>query len=195
MNRARVDAGPGFWLFLGIVLLWLPLPQAACLFCAASLHEGGHVLAARLSGGAFRGLRLGFFGWELDLERERLPYRRQILVDLSGPLANLLACLVFLLLIRNRATQTRFFFFFCNALYGALQLLPAPTLDGGRALTAALSLFLPREKAERAVAISGAIAGGAALAAGLSLFRGTGNPSLALFLPGAALTGRQAKKR
>lgn len=192
---SRVEIAPGFWLFLGILCLWLPPRQIACLFGAALLHEAGHLAAARLSGGAFEGMRLGFFGWEMDLARERLSYRRQIIVDLAGPLANALACGIALLIIRTRATETRLFFFFCNALYGAIQLLPAPALDGGRALTALLSLFLSRKTAERIATVTGALAGGAALTAGVLVFIKTGNPSLALFLPGATLTGEKGKTR
>lgn len=195
MTRRRVEISPGFWLFLGIVLLWMPLSQAVCLFGAAGLHELGHLLASIRAGGGFRGIRLGFFGWEMALDRERLSYRRQILVDLAGPLMNALVCGASLLFIRARPTPSRLFFFFCNALYGAAQLLPIPQLDGGRALTAALSLFLPRETAERIAGAVGWTVGAAALAAGILLFRRTGNPSPALFLPGAALTGQQKKLR
>ena len=197
MRRAfrRAEVLPGFWLFAGLVLLWLPFSQAACLAGTAILHEAGHLLASRLCKSEFRGIRLGFFGWEMDLGRERLSYRRQILVDLAGPCANALCAGAALLFIRAHPTETRLFFFFCNALYGAVQLLPVPTLDGGRALTALLSLFLTRDKAEGIARGAGFAAGGAALAAGLFLFWKTGNPSGALFLPGANLSaGKRTKK-
>ena len=173
----------------------MPPGQAVCLLGAALLHETGHALAAGGAGGALTAVKLGFFGWEMDLSRERLSYKKQIVVDLAGPLMNALVCGASLLWIRRRPSETALFFFFCNALYGAVQLLPLPSLDGGRALTAALSLILPREKAEKIVSVTGAVAGGAALAAGLLLFWRTGNPSGALFLPGASFKGRDRAKK
>lgn len=179
----KIQVAPGFWLLLGVLFLCNPPWQVATLLGAVILHEGGHLAAAQLLGGRFEGLCLGFFGWEMDLGREGLSYRREIAVDLAGPFANALGCAVGLWFIRRSMTEMRLFFFFCNALYGAFQLLPAAGLDGGRALTALLSLFLSRDRVDGVMRFFDFFTAFFLLGAGVLLFRETKNPSLLFFLP------------
>lgn len=187
----KIQITPGFYLLTGVLFLWNPPWQVALLFSAAAIHEMGHLAAARLIGGRFDHIRLGFFGWEMDLGREALSYRREIALDLAGPLANALACVATLLFIRRSLTEMRLFFFFCNALYGAFQLLPAADLDGGRALTAFFSLFLSRDRAEGVMRLLTGLTAVFLLWAGCLVFQETKNPTLLFFLPGVKLGKRK----
>ncbi|MBQ3865791.1 MAG: M50 family metallopeptidase [Clostridia bacterium] len=186
-ERARCDVSPGFFFLLGALFLWAGAEQTLILLLAALLHEAGHLAVGRLLGARLRRLRLGFFGWEADLERERLSYRREAMLDLAGPLFSLLGAAGAFLLIRLSPSRSRFFFFFCNGVFALLQLLPAPELDGGRALTALLSLSRERERAERAVRRCGRVVKAALAAGGAWALFSLGNPSPLLFFLGALL--------
>ena len=109
-EQPRVEASPGFLLLLG-ALFWLdegvgllPWGLLACI-----VHELGHIAAALACGGRVERLSLTMVGAELSFSyRTPLSYGRDSLVALAGPGANLLL--------------------------GAFNLLPIPSLDGGRAL-------------------------------------------------------------
>jgi Zn-dependent protease len=88
-------------------------------------------------------------GAEIEAGCELIPYRKEILLYLSGPLFNLFGCIVAFFLIRMNFREDFLFFFFCNALLGLFNLLPLPGLDGQRALFAFFCLFLEMHSAFR----------------------------------------------
>lgn len=163
-----------------LLLLNCSAAEGAILFFSVLAHEAGHVLCARACGGAFRSLSLSPAGLTLDLGCDTLPYKKELLVHLAGPAANLLLLLPALCLIRRSLSALRLFFFFCNALLALLHLLPVRGLDGGGALYCALCLHLSPDTAARTVGIVG---GGALLFlcyGALQLLFSYHNPSLAV---------------
>lgn len=95
---------------------------------AALCHELGHLLALRLAGAEVERLRLTAFGAEILADTRFLPYPREILCTLAGPAVNLALAL---LLSRVAGDYT---LAGANLLLGGFNLLPIPSLDGGRAL-------------------------------------------------------------
>ena len=53
-----IETDGGFWLVLGLMALLFPLRFLAGLVLAAAIHEGGHLLALRLTGSRVRRIEL-----------------------------------------------------------------------------------------------------------------------------------------
>ncbi len=108
----------------------------AVTLLAAAVHEGGHLLAARLLGVRIRGFRLDFSGARLHIGGRALSFGEEWLLSAAGPLASLIASG----LVSPLWQASHFFGWFSCAslLLGLFNLLPIRTLDGGRMLSALL---------------------------------------------------------
>ena len=91
---------------------------------SAVCHELGHLAGLHLAGAAVESFRLTAFGAEIRY----LPYGREILCTLAGPAVNLLLALVL------ARTAGDYILAGANLLLGCFNLLPVPSLDGGRLL-------------------------------------------------------------
>lgn len=149
----------GFWLLLGWFLYangwWLLLTVLA----AAGLHECGHYAVLRLLGTRVVSMRVGVFGAEMKASGA-LSYAGELAAVLAGPAANLAAGLLL-----AGAGEPWTAAAGAQVVLGLFNLLPVRPLDGGRALTLAVSWALGPAAGERtAGAVSGCAA--AALACG-----------------------------
>ena len=107
----------------------------AALIASVSLHELGHVLAARSFGTGTQGITLYPFGGLAELDRDARTPREEISVALAGPAVNLalagLAALPLALGVELAFVQT---FLVMNLALALFNLLPAYPMDGGRVL-------------------------------------------------------------
>ena len=108
---------------------------------AALIHEGGHLAAARLFKMPLSSLTADVSGVRFSFSANLASYKKDALLALAGPAANLLAALLLIPLLRHFPREEIFFLFFAQIGAMALNLLPLETLDGGRALYALLCLF------------------------------------------------------
>lgn len=130
----------------GLPLLWLlPPTEVMMLASAVLLHEGGHLFGFCLLGEPMPQPLAVLAGLTLT-PRVPLSYRRELLIALLGPLANL-AVAIPLLTVGGATSPT--------AMLGAVHLftalsnlLPLPGTDGDRALFDLLALSLPLGAAE-----------------------------------------------
>lgn len=124
------------------------------LFFAVLLHESGHILFLRLTGGKLKGFSFGVCG--ITLRAEYPPsYFAKILISLGGPLVGILTFLI----CRNKG-ESLTLFAEINLWLALFNLLPISFLDGGSALDSLFLLFLPYEKAtavSRALSLTTAI--------------------------------------
>ena len=121
MAPVRTDAG--FWLVLGLMVLLFPLRFLLGVLLAAFVHELGHILAVRLTGGRVLGIRLHACG--ARIEAVPMEPGRAAVCALAGPAAGAVCILAwrwFPELALAALVQTVF------------NLIPIYPLDGGRAL-------------------------------------------------------------
>ncbi|MFI3253566.1 MAG: hypothetical protein R3Y63_04390 [Eubacteriales bacterium] len=107
----------------------IPLALLACL-----CHEWGHYWAIRFFGGKVKSIHFTVIGAQMEVP-QYFTYTQEFFSALAGPLVNLLFALAL----------CHFFPLFAglHLALGLLNLLPLSPLDGGRALSCLLALFLP----------------------------------------------------
>ncbi len=182
---------------------WTLLPAALLLVVAEGprraglgllallLHETGHLLTARGLGYRVRSLELWPFGAALSMDLNT-GSRGALPVALAGPLCNLAAAAMSLLLLRllPRTEGVMEPFFCMNLSLAAVNLLPAEPLDGGRALASLLSRPLGVRRARRLTAWTGLLLGGALFSLGVyGAILGVGSERALLFAAFLLLSG------
>ena len=121
------------------------------LICAA-LHELGHIIAMKLFGVEIFLFDILPCGAVIHSDADRLPYKKEAIIALSGALAGVvsgIAALAFYLIFGGIHPL---FFGVSNLFLSLVNLIPVKGLDGARALEAILSLKLDRDRAEKITA-------------------------------------------
>ena len=138
-------------LFLGMLLTDRSLLCFAALF-AAAFHEAGHLCAARCMRIPMKSLQLDLLGARLDAAGRMLSYSEEWLLCMAGPLFSLLLAVIPApfwggsLFARQLSGV--------SLLLGMLNLLPIRSFDGGRMLSAALSVAAGERAADRVLTCS-----------------------------------------
>jgi len=102
---------------------WLPF-----VIVVIVIHEMGHYIALRLCGKQMVMLRFSMFGLEMQLSDEPpISWIKDLLITLAGPAAGLLAGLIAWILHIPQLVAV-------SVSLTAINLLPTPSRDGGRAL-------------------------------------------------------------
>ncbi len=132
----------GFLALLGLFFAAGVLEKGLAAFFIVLIHELAHVAAARKLGVRVVSVELMPFGGVSSLGEEVvLDPRREVLVALAGPAANLVMFGLGLGAINYGLgyEDLNNFFLQCNLMVGAFNLLPALPLDGGRVFRAWLA--------------------------------------------------------
>lgn len=160
LRRALARALPYLWpvALVGFILLSEPPAYALFLLAAIALHETGHLFAFLACGEPMPQLAGRQFGLLLTPLGGTLTYKKELIICASGPLLNLAACIALIPALRREASEASFCFFALNLFTALFNLLPISGFDGGRMLSAALSLTCPARVA-RAVCAAISIAG------------------------------------
>ena len=159
---------------------------------AALCHELGHLTA--LVKAKIERIRLTAFGAEIRADTRYLPYGREIFCTLAGPAVNLVLAVVLARAAGNYLLAG------ANLFLGVFNLLPLPSLDGGRALHLAISWVTDPMLADRVCRWVGLLWGGALAATALVLVvrHGTGAflllGALGAFLPQLPLAKRRQSR-
>ena len=152
LGKIRVKIGAILMLFAmlvsdGAILL-------SIYFLSASLHEFGHLIAARALRIDIEELRFDFSGVRICTERAITSYGSEFVLAAAGPLVNFLSVTISVLVFLSNSISVqeaaeavlRFFdgepsfvgsvgfFAAASLLQGGINLLPINTLDGGRML-------------------------------------------------------------
>ena len=118
---------------------------AAMSLLAATLHEVGHLVAARLLKIPIRAMRFDLLGARIDVNGRILSYGEEWLLCMAGPLSSLLFSLLGSLFWSHG--KLAIVFSCASLLLGLLNLLPIQTFDGGRMLECALLAFSTPQRA------------------------------------------------
>ena len=122
-------------------------------FFAALTHEIGHILMASLCGIRLRECRIGLYGAGLVPDGTLYSYTQEILLCLAGPLTNLLLGSLGLFFCHGEGLAAIRYFVFASFVLGLLNLLPIKDFDGGRILSALLSLHVSPQSARKVIEI------------------------------------------
>lgn len=127
-KSGKLEISWGFGVMLALALLAGAGNVLPLVALSALCHELGHLAALGLAGAAVERFRLTAFGAEIQADTRYLSYPREILCTLAGPAVNLFLALVFARAAGDYVLAG------ANLLLGVFNLLPVPSLDGGRAL-------------------------------------------------------------
>ena len=164
----QIQFTAGFLLLASLLWLLDTGGLLSALLPAVFVHEAGHALVLRLCGARVRRLRFEACGLRMDYSGLS-GGPEELRCALSGPAAGL--CWALAASLAGRAAGSAFLL--CSAglslVLSAFNLLPAPMLDGGRALAALGARGQP---------LLGLLTGAALLLAGALLLRGSFGPLL-----------------
>ena len=151
LRFGKISVTAGFWITPVVTVLIGAADVLPAMLFAAVLHEAGHLAALRLFGVHVEEISFTAFGAEIRADLKYLPYWKDMICTVAGPLVNLLAA--FLL---SRVAGS-YLHAGANLLQGAFNLLPLTGLDGARFLQLWLSFLFGPVKAvyiSRAVEIA-----------------------------------------
>ena len=111
---------------------------------AAAIHESGHLLAARVLNIPIKSIRLSVFGALIDADVMNCSYKSELLLAISGPMANIVTAIIAYFFAENSI-----FFVTVSLFLALLNLIPAGSLDGGRILSSVLNSLLSQTVASR----------------------------------------------
>lgn len=159
-----------------------PSPYTALVLLAAAGHEAGHLVALRLFRVRIGPIHIYPFGAVIGADTALLPPSKEAAAALAGIAVN--ACFAAVCLPLGLVLGQIYLLFFgaANAVLGAVNFFPVPSLDGARALACLLAEKLPPDRAETLSGIIGEIA--LLCLAALSVYLihlGGGNFSLLIF--------------
>ena len=133
----RFRLGPIFFGLLFLLLLFDKAALPISLGAAVCIHEGGHLIAAKLLGAKCRAFRVGLTGLTLDFDYSRLSYGRECMIQLAGSGAGLLSVWI------AACFGGRFAYYcVCALCLNVINLLPIAGLDGGAVLSSLLHMFM-----------------------------------------------------
>lgn len=161
---------------------------------SALCHELGHLTALALVKAPIEQIRLTAFGAEIRADTRYLPYGQEIVCTLAGPAVNLVLAVVLARVAGDYLLAG------ANLFLGVFNLLPLPSLDGGRALHLAISWAADPLLADRVCRWVGLVCGGVLAAGALVLVvrHGTGAflllGALGAFIPQLPLAKRQESR-
>ena len=143
----KIKIGFGAILLPSVLLLsGARVSSLLALLSAILFHELGHLIMILILKKKISAVTLEPFGARIIIGDE-ISYGQEILIALTGPAASLL---LFFLLGHGDTAD-------CSLFLGIINILPVPTLDGGRVLECAVSCFFGPRAGSLATRICGKI--------------------------------------
>ncbi len=138
MNKMFFHIRAGFLIPMILLFFGSEPMEILIYFSAVAMHEVGHLTALSATGFRAKEITLSLTGASIRADSELIPYKKECLIFLAGPMANLLGCGIGLVLLRATFSKEGLLFFFSHALLCFFNLLPICGLDGHGALFAFL---------------------------------------------------------
>ena len=163
---------------------------------AVLLHESAHILAIKLMGYRIEKVDVRAFGISVKVEGiEYIPYTKEIIIAVAGPLAGVVTACVFLVAAKSFGIYSLGYFTGVNIVITAINLLPVYPLDGGRIVLCTLAKFMTHRAAYTIAYILSIVSAGVLF--GLCIYFasvGRLNPSLVIFSSYVAICGIRAPR-
>lgn len=175
----RFDVSPAFALAAALIYLLDGQGIFALAVVSAAVHELGHYAVLAAFGAKPYLLRLELTGAAMYFDESRLSYRQELAAALAGPAAGFLLAIAAAMMKAHILAGV-------SLVLSMFNLLPVGGLDGGRVLSALLSMLLDHERAQRICLWITVICAAAMLGCGLCLMLHTHSGG-ALIIAGVAL--------
>ena len=173
-----------FKTFLGVLMMLCALLVSEKIYvlityaCAATIHEIGHISAARLVGIKIKDISFDFSGLRISIDERLTSYNAEIWLAAAGPASNLLSASAVALFIRmsKREVLNAFaaardfidsgipsvdgvctFFIIASCVQAVINLLPVKTFDGGRILHCVLARVFDENISDTVLSITSGI--------------------------------------
>ena len=166
-DRLRLRVSSGFVLMAALVYFLDDSGIFAATVVYALVHELGHLMVLRMSGGHVTELRLELTGAAIYYNEAELSYFRELLTALAGPVSSVLFALVASRLGMELLAGV-------SLSLAAFNLLPCSALDGGRALYALLAAATNAHSASRVLRVVSITCSIGILLTGIYVLRVTG---------------------
>lgn len=125
-------------------VLFDPSGQTLATLIAAFLHECGHLAVIFLTGIGASEVRITPYGLEISTKRRYRSFCEELAVSVAGCVVNFITFFAFW-----RTTGLIESIAYASLVFGALNILPILSLDGGEGLRAFLSMLFSFKQAER----------------------------------------------
>lgn len=147
-GRISIFISPAFAVFLALCPYFTAGRMYFMSFLCAFMHEAVHIVCLFVFGSSKVSMELYPGGIKLSaVGFSSLSYKRTVICAMSAPLFNVLCAGVWLLaesfLVNGFCREM----LYINLIMGAVNLIPLPFLDGGRAASSVLYFFLEPERA------------------------------------------------
>lgn len=132
--------------FVTLILLTNFATNFLLCFIAIIIHESSHLMAMYICGSKPSAFEISAFDIKIiENRRLTLPFSKDVIVVLAGPIINIVLYFLFL--------QINIPFAYINLFLGFLNLLPCASLDGGQFLYLVLSKRFTEQLAEKIIDI------------------------------------------
>lgn len=141
----KIKISPSSLLLFASILLSENKILSLCIFICATIHEIGHLLAAIFLKIKIKQIEINVCGAKIIPKAQICSYKKEFILCLCGPLANILTLILFLpaTSISSCATvdtiDAHGYIVLFSAMLSVINLLPIKSLDGGRMLFSVLS--------------------------------------------------------
>lgn len=134
-------------IFLLIAILYFAPQRFPALILTVTIHELGHLCAAKLCKIKLRKLKLGILGAAIIPHNSLFSYKKELILSLGGPAVNIICAL----LTSPFANSSYFLssFYLYSVSLAILNLFPIKSFDGGRILYALLTSKLSPKTSEK----------------------------------------------
>lgn len=141
-NKVSVWFTGSMYLYIGVLILFLPLRWIIAIVISSLIHELFHILAIYLLGFYINAVRIGIGG--AVIETPEMSAKRELICALAGPLGGLS-----LLLFKKWLPVTAI----CAAFQSLYNLIPIYPLDGGRILQCCTRIMFSAKTAHHVAVI------------------------------------------
>lgn len=163
----KVTCSKPFLFFTAILLILDDRGFYLLVFAGILIHEVGHLLVILLLCCHVEALELRLSGLRMDYTEGHLGYGRDALIALGGPLANLIAAGVLILLSGAQPREAVYLSIGVQVLLAGFNLLPALPMDGGRVLQAVISYHWGLDRGSQVLQIATALVSAVMMGVGL----------------------------